>query len=230
MGVSMTPLDMHSLKVTKHRFTPDRRHARNRDSRLRSLAIEQLCQAFPTGALVLDAQCGVIFSNREGMELLVRWNATCSSDLALAASRSPRIPDEVLAACHSLRHGGVRVGNSRTRPKFGGRIFVPHLHNPNLNAVVALERSARDRRVAIFCVLLQDRLQDNLVGGRKDQLAMLTIAERRVAKLVAEGLSNGEIAAALGKSVTTVKSQLGAIFSKLDIRSRTQLAAALRSV
>jgi DNA-binding NarL/FixJ family response regulator len=51
----------------------------------------------------------------------------------------------------------------------------------------------------------------NLVSGRRDQLTMLTVAERRVAKLVVEGLRNREIAAALGKSITTVKSQLAAI-------------------
>jgi DNA-binding CsgD family transcriptional regulator len=81
----------------------------------------------------------------------------------------------------------------------------------------------------VFCVLLQDRLKSNLVAGRKDQLAMLTVAERRVAKLVAEGCRNSEIAITLGKSVTTVKSQLGTIFLKLEIHSRTQLAALLHT-
>lgn len=61
------------------------------------------------------------------------------------------------------------------------------------------------------------------------KIAMLTIAERRVAKLVAEGHRNSDIAQALGKSISTVKSQLMTIFSKLDIGSRTQLAALLRS-
>ena len=104
-----------------------------------------------------------------------------------------------------------------------------HPRNSNLSAVVALERSVRDRRVAVFCVLLQDRLKDSLVGGRREQMAMLTIAERRVAKLVADGLRNSDIAHALGKSVTTVKSQLVTIFAKLEIRSRTQLVSLLRS-
>lgn len=57
---------------------------------------------------------------------------------------------------------------------------------------------------------------------------MLTFAERRVAKLVTDGLRNGEIAATLGKSVTTVKSQLSAVYAKLHVGSRTQLAARLR--
>lgn len=203
------------------------REKRGSEVRLRSLAIESLCHAFPTGAVALDSRCHVLFSNREGSELLLRWSACKPS---LSESRTQLyVPSEIVAACNSLRHGGAK-GTNRARPKFGGRIFVRHPSNPNLNAVVALERSPRDRRVALFCVLLQDRLKENLVGGRKDQLAMLTPAERRVAKLVADGLRNSDIAAALGKSVTTVKSQLGTVFSKLEIHSRTQLVTLLRSM
>lgn len=213
--------------TTQHRFSP--RHPRRGDTRTRGLAIELLCHTFPTGAMALDAQCRVLFSNREGLELLSRWNANRPKDLAVAMNPDPHIPAEVVAACVRLREGEVRSGALRTRPKFGGRILVRHPKNPHLNAVVALERSARDRRVAIFCVLLQDRLIDSTAAGRKDQLAMLTVAERKVAKLVADGFRNRDIAAALGKSVTTVKTQLGTVFSKLEIRSRTQLAAVLRS-
>jgi len=216
--------------MSQHRFDPSPlRRSRSCDVRLRGLAVESLCNAFPSGAVALDAQCGLLFSNREGVELLVRWNATLPVELGSSASPSPHVPPEIVAACNSLREGDTRIDRPRARPKFGGRIFVRHPRNPNLSAVVALERSSRDRRVAVFCVLLQDRLKDNLVAGRRDQLAMLTIAERRVAKLVADGLRNSDIAQALGKSVTTVKSQLGTVFLKLEISSRTQLAALLRS-
>jgi DNA-binding CsgD family transcriptional regulator len=128
-----------------------------------------------------------------------------------------------------LQHGDEKVGQRRSRPKFGGRIFVRHPTESNLSAVVALERSLRDRRVAAFCIQLRDGLKSNLVAGRAEHLAMLTIAERRVAKLVADGLRNRDIAAALGKSISTVKSQLMTIFSKLNISSRSQLTALLRS-
>jgi len=213
-----------------HRFTParGRRKGRN-DTRLRSLAIEQLCQTFPTGALALDAYCGVMFANREALDLLDRWHGGRMRPGGGETVGFPNLPPEIATACHRLKAGETSGGGIRARPRFGGRVFVRHPNNANLSAVVALERSPRDRRVAIFCVLLQDRLKDSLVAGRRDQLAMLTMAERRVAKLVADGMSNGDIASALGKSVTTVKSQLGTVFSKLELRSRTQLAALLRS-
>ena len=214
-----------------HRFRPANVQANWKvDNRLKALAIELLCNAIPTAAVAFDAQYRVLFSNREGLDFMNRWNAELTNRPAARQRSQSTVPAEIVAACNQLRQGGSEVTSRPGRPKFGGRVFVRHPSNPNLSAVVALERSARDRRVAVFCALLQDQLKDNLVAGRRDHLAMLTIAERRVAKLVAEGRRNREIAESLGKSVTTVKSQLSTVFSKLQVQSRTQLAATLRSI
>jgi DNA-binding NarL/FixJ family response regulator len=53
----------------------------------------------------------------------------------------------------------------------------------------------------------------------------LTPTEARVADLVASGRSNKEVAAQLYLSVRTVEANLSRIFAKLDVRSRTELAA-----
>ena len=54
--------------------------------------------------------------------------------------------------------------------------------------------------------------------------ASLTPAELEVVRLVAEGLSNPEVGAALFMSRGTVKTHLAHIFSKLDVANRTELA------
>jgi DNA-binding CsgD family transcriptional regulator len=59
---------------------------------------------------------------------------------------------------------------------------------------------------------------------RSDPFARLTHAERHVASLVRDGMSNNEIAAHLFISRRTVESHLARIFRKLDVRTRTQLA------
>ncbi|NXY94944.1 helix-turn-helix transcriptional regulator, partial [Streptomyces sp. BR123] len=59
-------------------------------------------------------------------------------------------------------------------------------------------------------------------------LAALTDAEARLALLVAEGASNQEAAAKLFVSVKTVEARLTRIYQKLEVRSRAQLATALR--
>ena len=57
--------------------------------------------------------------------------------------------------------------------------------------------------------------------------AALTNRERQVAQLVASGATNREIADALVLSVKTVETHIAHIFAKLDVRSRTALAAEL---
>ena len=53
----------------------------------------------------------------------------------------------------------------------------------------------------------------------------LTPQELSVARLVASGLSNREVASELVLSVRTVESHLTRIYSKLGVSSRAQLAA-----
>ncbi|WP_411102812.1 AAA family ATPase [Streptomyces sp. cmx-4-9] len=65
-------------------------------------------------------------------------------------------------------------------------------------------------------------------GGAGDAAASLTEAERRLAVLVGQGASNQEAAAKLFVSVKTVEARLTRIYQKLNVRSRAQLATALR--
>ncbi|MCB5164076.1 LuxR family transcriptional regulator [Streptomyces bambusae] len=58
--------------------------------------------------------------------------------------------------------------------------------------------------------------------------AALTDAETRLALLVSQGASNQEAADKLFVSVKTVEARLTRIYQKLDVRSRAQLATALR--
>ena len=63
--------------------------------------------------------------------------------------------------------------------------------------------------------------------ARVSLLAQLTATEARVARAVASGASNREIAEQTFVSVKTVEATLTRIYRKLDVRSRTRLAALL---
>jgi len=83
---------------------------------------------------------------------------------------------------------------------------------------------------------LADRAEAQLraAGGRPRRRAgvgadALTASERRVAELAAEGASNKEIAQSLFVTLRTVEMHLSNAYSKLEIRSRHELAAALAS-
>jgi DNA-binding CsgD family transcriptional regulator len=68
---------------------------------------------------------------------------------------------------------------------------------------------------------------DRISGRRAAPGGGLTPGERRVAELVAAGLSNKQVAERLYVSVYTVEAHLSQAYAKLGIGSRTQLARAL---
>jgi len=68
------------------------------------------------------------------------------------------------------------------------------------------------------------------IGGRTPIGSALTTSERRVAERAAAGRSSRDIAAELMISIRTVESHLAAVYRKLGMRSRGQLAAALRAL
>lgn len=68
------------------------------------------------------------------------------------------------------------------------------------------------------------------IGGRAPSQDELTATERRIARLVAAGMTNREVAATLFVTPKTVESALTRVYRKLDVRSRTELARLLADV
>ncbi|MFL6123400.1 response regulator [Actinophytocola sp.] len=93
------------------------------------------------------------------------------------------------------------------------------------------ELIAAVRTVAAGEALLAPAVTRQLIGryadrvrptGPAEPLDTLTAREREVLKLIADGLSNAEIAAALVISHETVKTYVSRILTKLDLRDRVQ--------
>jgi DNA-binding NarL/FixJ family response regulator len=109
----------------------------------------------------------------------------------------------------------------------GVRGFLPRRSAAQrlVDAVRALARQETALDSAVTSQLVRYLTGDApQAGAERHALDRLTERQRDVATLVAEGLSNEEIASRLFLSPATVKSHLAAVMRRLDIRTRTQLA------
>jgi DNA-binding CsgD family transcriptional regulator len=119
------------------------------------------------------------------------------------------------------------------------RVPMPFGQARTLLALGSTQRRARDRRgsresleqaLALFeklgAAIWAQRARTELarIPGRAPAEGQLTVAEQRVARLVAAGHTNKEVAAELVVTVRTVESTLTKVYAKLGVRSRTELA------
>jgi DNA-binding CsgD family transcriptional regulator len=145
---------------------------------------------------------------------------------ALVAPDLPTAVDFFEAALAAHARGPDPVEAARTRLLYGARL---RRAGRRLAAREQL-RTARDVFAAMDFALWVNRANDELAatgdtrrrptGGTEP----LTSQETRVARLVAGGLTNREVAAALFLSPKTVEHHIGSVFRKRGLRSRTELA------
>jgi DNA-binding NarL/FixJ family response regulator len=137
---------------------------------------------------------------------------------------------EMLAAtsrwCARFKRRGGRRGRTRAPGRAGVRVAdYPQYHQIALRSgaagFVAKSVETRELIEAVRAVaagrLVFDRRQDALPPE-------LTSRELDVVRLVADGLTNDEIGAALGVTTRTVEAHLGRIFERTGASSRTELA------
>jgi DNA-binding NarL/FixJ family response regulator len=119
------------------------------------------------------------------------------------------------------------------------RLPEPLERGRTLLALGSVHRRARRKRVARETLAEAETIFESLpaplwaerarneaarIGGRVARGTELTEVERRIAKLVAEGRSNAEVASELVVSRKTIEWNLSNVYRKLGVRSRTELA------
>jgi DNA-binding CsgD family transcriptional regulator len=133
------------------------------------------------------------------------------------------------SALEQHRAWGNRFEEGRTRLVYGEALRRAKRRKEAREQLSA----ARSAFAAVGAKVWERRARDELraAGARIPRTASgaaLTAQEERIAALVAEGLSNKEIAARLVLSTKTVEGHLRNAFEKLEVTSRTQLARALQ--
>jgi DNA-binding NarL/FixJ family response regulator len=217
--------------------TGSRRDSRGAEERpIRVVVVDDQPLVRAGFAMVLDAQSDidVVGEAGDGAEALALLDRT-AADVVVMDIRMP-VMDGVEAT--------ERIGERPDPP----RILVLTTFDTDEDAFAALQAGAsgfllknvppEELLTAIRIVAAGDsvvaprvtrRLLDRFAGQltpasrqRDDRLAALTDREREVLELVAQGLSNAEIAAHLHVAEATVKTHFGRILAKLELRDRVQ--------
>ena len=137
-------------------------------------------------------------------------------------------PADFEAALAAHRSWGNRFEEARTRLAYGERLRRSRSRSEAREQL----RAAMSAFSTVGAAGWEKRARDELdaAGARLPRAASkvpLTPQEERIAHLVAEGLTNKEIALRLVISTKTVEGHLRNIFEKLGVRSRTQVARAV---
>lgn len=178
------------------------------------------------GTVMLDSRLRVVWHNRASRTSILAWKEEGRGQLKV--SRRPEaLPTDILAMCERLRDEWIEKPGA-------GRLRKTHLvRHPTVPAHYATVRlcGASPVGMALPNFIVQfERKAPEPVSVTNSVMDSLTMAERQVANLVQQGMSNQEIASELGKSVEAVKFHLHRMFKKARVTTRSRLMLALASV
>lgn len=129
----------------------------------------------------------------------------------------------LVGGSHSVLSGLLRAACGKAGACRAGRVRLPELGSELLVTPLRSESRLRldiDQPLALVA-LLENRSRIDLLA----ELFQFTLAESRLARLIAQGLSPEDCAARLGVSINTVRSQLRALFRKTDTERQVELVS-----
>lgn len=194
------------------------------------LSLEKLLGSLPIATVLLDWDLKIASRNHSAIELCARWTLG-----AIRASQEKygghlQLPPEVLAYCEHFKAGWNPCLHQACALTSPPGVFFTHPDQPGLRASVnLLQLDAAPLSMPMFLIRIEEHPPGAGEAGDPSMglFTRLSHREREVAQLVSQGLSNGEVAQQLHKSVLTVKRQLRSIYGKLDVSTRSRLIALL---
>lgn len=183
----------------------------------------------PLPAVCVDWTLDIVYANHAARETVARWNGQAGT----RAAKLPRrlhLPANIRTACQALKKqisdaDRTNGENAATRTV---QMQLPHPTQPDQVACIKSLPFAGDpiSKPGFWITWLAGALgheTDKNLGRWK----LLSPRERDVARRVGRGETNQEIARALGRSVSTVKTHLESMFRKLRVKNRAGLLARL---
>ncbi len=219
-----TKIAMDDLRAVRNRVRPHFFRLRDRlEVQLERRFYLDLVNRMPVGVVVLDSKGQFHFANAEGRSHLHRWNVGDDATW-LKAPAEPIVPDEIREHCRRLPCGNASA-DIDPLPSPSRSIESLRGVRADVQRVDRASELIGNGFYLVWLTLTQASVTigSQAVGVSTGLAAALTCQERQVARMAASGLRNAEIAEQLGKSLSTVRSQLHSVFQKLNIRSRIDL-------
>ncbi|RYD29876.1 MAG: LuxR family transcriptional regulator [Verrucomicrobiaceae bacterium] len=203
-----------------HVATAVKRVAAFDSERAKRAALEEVLKQQPDGMVILDWELRQVFRNKAADDFCRRWNEH-------QEKAGDHLPAEVAQAAGTLLSGSESLLRQPPSGKVGAPVTeIFHQAIDGLQARIRLLHPREKQAIKPHCLIEFSRVLDR-PGYRPTASFSLSMAERRVAELVAQGKSNPVVAAELHLSIHTVRAHLREIFSKLNIRHRSELAAVM---
>ena len=208
---------------------------RFQEEKLQRRMMEAFNRELPVPVVLLDWSLKPLFANREAYRAAARWNYGPKNFRPHANPEFFRIPGPVLQAARQLKE---RILSLKGDAQAIGTLAPVSVFHPESIALAARVSAAPGLLQSVarpgFFVLFDDSLDaqpaEPDTASRLKLLSRLSVAERELVHHLCLGLGNREIAARLNKSVLTVKTQLSAIYGKLNVPGRTRLMALLQTL
>jgi len=151
-----------------------------------------------------------------------------SCEVALVDLLLPDMDGVELTGRLCQRHPGIAVilltsvadpQRARAALDAGARGYL--LKDSGADSLISALRAAARGETVLAQGVAKSMTRDN---GTHDPIGSLSLRERDVLQLIAEGRNNAEIANCLGIGETTVKTHVGNLLAKLEVSDRTQAA------
>ena len=168
--------------------------------------LEQLAARPDIDVIVLDLN----FSTHEGLAFIPRYRQ--------AAPAAPLVIYTIYEDAHTLNRA-LALGAAGVIPKTHSQAL--------LQKAIALVMEGGVYVPPLLARTLSSPLPP---AGAEHTLEAMTVQQRRILELLADGAPNKDIARKLGLASSTVKNQLTVIFQRLGVANRTQAAIAARAL
>lgn len=188
----------------------------------------------PQGYAILGPDLVPMHVDGVARQLCAAWVDDGKETATVESSDALNLPSALAAECQGLHdewHALMRSDPDTSGVRRHRRIVHPRV--PGLTALITMVTPSTAGLTEPTFVLELDRRVHGVSLETPDPslpfVQRLTPAERAVALVLADGLSNQQIADQLGKSVNAVKFILHRIYEKSGVPNRAALVAVLRS-